>query len=434
MNQRPCRGPNRRALLRVGALGASGLTLSQFLRLSHAQSNSSSNKAQAAIFVELEGGPSHLDTFDLKPDAPENIRGQFQPIPTNVAGIQICEHLPKLANCADKFAILRGVSHTLGAHELGREYINTGSRPISSLTYPGYGCVVSKELEPRTGIPTFVAIPNTSQRAGFLGLEHSPLKTMSTPTAGKPFAVRGISLSSSTTLDEIGQRHKLLKKLDQRFAAIEQQASLLQGMDEFDQQALELIMSPKSRKAFDVSKESPEFAAPFGEDPFGQSCLLAIRLVEAGVRFVSTTLSGWDTHNDNFGRIKSTLAPKLDTGLSALLRGLEQRGLLETTTVFVTGEFGRTPKLNTRDGIIGRDHYPRCMFMLMAGGGVRGGQIIGASDATGSAPAHHAYSPDDVAASLFASLGIDPNKEYQTETGRPITLVRDGTVIRQLFA
>ena len=429
----PCPGPHRRDLLRIGALGATGLSLSQFLRLAQANTGFQ-GKAQSAIFVELEGGPSHLDSFDLKPEAPAEIRGEFNPIPTNVAGIQISEHLPNLARCADKFAIIRGVSHTLAAHELGREYVNTGTRPISSMTYPGYGAVVSKELAARSGIPPFVAIPNTTQRAGFLGLEYSPLKTMVAPVAGKPFSVRGISLSSNTTLEEIGQRHKLLKSLDRRFDSIENHAELIQGLDEFDQQALELIMSPKARKAFDISKEEPLFAKPFGEETFSQSCLLAIRLVEAGVRFVTTTLPGWDTHADNFNRLKSGLLPKLDRGLSALLNGLESRGLLESTLVFVTGEFGRTPKINSRDGSVGRDHYPRCMFMLMAGGGVRGGQVIGSSDQTAAGPAHDPISPDDMAASLYHGLGIDPQKEYQSDTGRPITLVRDGHVVSKLFS
>ncbi len=428
-----CDGVSRRELFRYGAMGVGGLTLGNYLQLAHAGEVKNA-KAQSVIFIELEGGPSHLDTFDLKPNAPKEIRGEFNPIDTNAPGVQISEHLPKLAKCADKFAIIRGVSHSLAAHPLGREYVNTGSRPLPSLQYPGYGSVVSKERPTAKDIPAFVAIPRTNQRPGFLGVEYSPLNTASTPVAGQPYSVRGISLSNAMTLDTIARRQELLNDLDRRFESIEENEQLLGGLDRFSQQAYDMIRSPKARSAFDISKESPEFAKPFGTDPFGQSCLLGLRLVEAGVRFVSTTLGGWDTHIDNFTKLKTQLLPKLDEGLSALLCGLEQRGLLESTLVYVTGEFGRTPKINDRSAEGGRDHYSRCMFMLMAGGGVRGGQVVGESDETAAGPKDSGFKPDDVAASLYHAMGIDPMLEYHTETGRPITLVRDGKPISQLFA
>jgi uncharacterized protein (DUF1501 family) len=195
-----------------------------------------------------------------------------------------------------------------------------------------------------------------------------------------------------------------------------------------------MITSSRARQAFDISQEPESFAKQFGEDSFGQSCLLGLRLVESGVRLVSLQLGGWDTHQDNWTRLKDNNLPKLDAGLSGLLVGLEQRGLLDSTAVFVTGEFGRTPKINTRSAEGGRDHYPRCMFMLMAGGAVRGGQVIGESDDTASGPRHEAISPDDVAASFYYNMGIDPELEYKSSTGRPITLVRDGSVVRKLFS
>jgi hypothetical protein len=431
-SNRTCDGVSRREVLRYGTLGLGGLTLSNYYRLANA-GQIQPGGAESAIFIELEGGPSHLDTFDLKPNAPEGIRGTFKPISTNVAGIQISEHLPKLAGCMDKFAILRGVSHTLAAHALGREYVNTGSRPLPSLEYPGYGCVVSKERPSDADIPAFVAIPRTNQRPGFLGVQYAPLNTAAVPQAGQPFAVRGISLSNAVSLEQINRRQELLNDLDRRFAAVEKSEQLVAGLDRFSEQAHDMITSPRARKAFDISKETPSFAKPFGEDSFGQSCLLALRLVESGVRFVTTTLGGWDTHQDNFTKLKTSLLPKLDTGLSALLIGLEQRGLLEKTAVFVTGEFGRTPKINERSAEGGRDHYARCMFMLMAGGKVRGGQVVGESDETAAGPAHEAIKPDDVAASLYYNLGIDPAMEFDTDTGRPITLVRDGNVVSKLF-
>jgi hypothetical protein len=429
---RTCDGIKRRDFLKVGAIGA-GLSLSGYLRLASAGEVAGA-KAKSAIFINLQGGPSHMDTFDLKPDAPAEYRGQFNPIKTNVEGIEISEHLPKLAQCADKFAILRGVTHTLGAHELGTEYVNTGSRPLPSLEYPGYGAVVTKELGGPKDLPPFVAIPNSAQRPGFLGVQYAPLNTTSSPQPGKPYGVRGISLGNGLTIEEVERRTSLLSDLDKTFAAVESDSQLLTGLDRFGEQAHAIITSKRAREAFDVSKESPEFAKPYGDQPFGMNCLLATRLIESGVRFVTVSLGGWDTHNSNWTRLKTNLLPNLDTGLSALLNGLSQKGLLETTTVFVTGEFGRTPKINSRDAEGGRDHYPRCMFMLMAGGGVRGGQVLGESDETASGPKNEGFSPDDVAATFYHTLGIDHTKEYHTNTGRPITIVRDGHVIEKLLA
>lgn len=430
---RNCEGAVRRDFLRVGALAAGTFTLADFLRAEEAGKVKSSG-AQAGIFIDLNGGPSHLDTFDLKPEAPAEIRGKFKPIDTNVTGIQISEHLPKLAACADKYAILRGVSHTLAAHRLGSEYVNTGSRPLASLEYPGYGAVVSKELATAQDIPPFVAIPRGGQRAGFLGIQYAPLNTGNVPVAGQPFSVRGISLGAGMTVEQIERRKSLLHDIDRTFRGYENDNQLVMGLDRFQEKAFAMITSPRARAAFDISKESPAFAEQFGPQPFAQSCLLAIRLIEAGVRFVSLSLGGWDTHTDNFTRLSTKLLPELDAGLAALYTGLEQRGLLSTTAVLTTGEFGRTPKINDRSAEGGRDHYPRCMFMLAAGGNFRGGQVIGASDDTASGPANEAITPDDVAASFYTNLGIDPQQEFDTETGRPITLVRDGKVIKELFA
>jgi hypothetical protein len=423
---------NRRDMLRTGTLTLGGLTLAQYAKLANAGAIESA-QAKRAIFIELPGGPSHLDTFDMKPDAPNEIRGSFNPIDTNVPGIQISEHLPKLAKVADKFAILRGVSHTLAAHRLGREYINTGSKPLPALEYPCYGSVVAKEQPSEQEIPSYVAIPRASQGAGFLGIRYAALETNSAPQFGQPYSVRGISLAGGIGVDEVQRRQELLKKLDRRFADLEKDDQLLEGLDQFGQQAHSMITSNRVREAFDIGKEDQSFAQQFGEDSFGQSCLLALRLVESGVRFASVQLGGWDTHIDNFTKLKTNNLPKLDAGLSGLFAGLEQRGLLESTTVLVTGEFGRTPKINDRSAEGGRDHYPRCMFMLMAGGGVRGGQVIGESDDTAAGPRHEGFSPDDVAASFYHTLGIDPGLEYDSNTGRPITLVRDGTVIEELF-
>ena len=428
-----CDGLRRRDMLKAGCIGLGGLTLSQYARLANA-GQVSPGRAQRAIFIELPGGPSHMDTFDLKPDAPDSVRGTFKPISTNVPGIQISEHLPKLAAVADKFAILRGVSHTLAAHQLGREYVNTGSRPIPSLEYPSYGAVLSKERPGEDDIPSQVAVPKAGHGPGFLGIRYASLETNSTPQFGQPYSVRGLSLSPGIGVDEVQKRQQLLKKLDRRFAEFEEVGGLVDGLDRFGEQAYSMITSPRARKAFDISQEPASFSKLFGEDSFGQSCMMALRLVESGVGLVSVQLGGWDTHTDNFTKLKDSQLPKLDAGLSGLLAGLEMRGMLDSTAVMVTGEFGRTPKINDRSAEGGRDHYPRCMFMLMAGGGVRGGQVIGESDDTAAGPRHEAITPDDVAASFYWNLGIDPSIEYQTNTGRPITLVRDGKVIQQLFS
>jgi hypothetical protein len=428
-----CDGLRRRDFIQLGAVSATGLTLANYLRMAEA-GQVKPDHARSAIFIDLNGGPSHLDTFDPKPEAPDGIRSDFKAIPTNVSGIRISEHLPKMAKVMDKYVILRGVSHTLAAHRLGSEYVNTGSRPLASLEYPGYGAVVTKERPVDPDLPPFVAIPNGGQRPGFLGIQYAPLNTNATPQPGRPFNVRGISMGQGVTVDQLERRQDLLAGLDRTFEAMQQRDQLLIGLDRFSEKAFSMLTSERARLAFDISKESPTYASQFGSDPFEQSCLLATRLIESGIRFVSLSLGGWDNHTDIFNVLSNKQLPKFDGGVSALLTGLEQKGLLDSTAVFVTGEFGRTPKINTRATLGGRDHYPRCMFMLMAGGKVRGGQVIGESDDTASGPAHQAITPDDVAASFYHNLGIDHKQEFHTETGRPITLVRDGNIIPQLFA
>lgn len=428
-----CDGVRRRDFLRAGALGLSGLTLANYLQLAEAGEVRNDAPAKAGIFINLTGGPSHMDTFDMKPDAPKEYRGTFDPIKTNVPGVEFCEHMPMLAKCADKFAILRGVSHTLGAHRLGTEYVNSGTRPLASLEYPGYGAVYTKETWKPSDLPPFVAIPNSNQRPGFLGVKYAPLNTNATPRPGAPFSVRGISLTGGLTVAEMEKRQSLLADLDQTFVGLEKDSQLLDGLGRFSEQAHSIITSKRAREAFDVSQEAESFRNKFSEHPFAQSCLLASRLVEAGVGFVTVTLGGWDTHRDNFTALKDRNLPALDQGLSALFTGLAEKGLLDSTAVFVTGEFGRTPKINDRTEEGGRDHYPRCMFMLMAGGGIQGGQVVGESDEKATLPKNEAITPDDAAATFYQALGIDHTKEYHTDTGRPITIVRDGTPIKELI-
>ncbi|QDU63443.1 hypothetical protein Pan216_43230 [Planctomycetes bacterium Pan216] len=425
-----CDGVRRRDFLRVGLLGTTGLSLSSYLRMAEA-GELKNPRARSAIFIFLQGGPSHMDTFDLKPNASSELRGEFSPIQTNVPGVEISEHLPKLATCADKFAVMRGVSHNLGAHRFGVEYLSTGNRPLPSLQFPGYGAVVSKEMPGPVDLPDFVAVPRTPETSGYLGIRHAPFQTNAAPQSGRTFNVRGISLNKGLTLTDLERRRNLLKEVDTAMASHEAHSDLLQGLGGFSDRAYSIISSSRAREAFDIAKESPAITRMFDRSSFSQSCLLASRLVESGVRFVTLSTGGWDTHQDNFGRLKDRQLPMLDDGVAGLLKALDLKGLLETTTVFMVGEFGRTPKINERGG---RDHYPRAMFALMAGGGLKGGLTVGESDAEGKGPKGEPITPDDLAATFYKTLGIDIEKEYHTSTGRPVMIVRNGKPIRELFA
>ena len=427
LTHRDCEGVTRREALRAGALTFGGLTLGGYLRAAEAGRVAPTATAKRAIFINLAGGPSHLDTFDPKPDAPDTHRGEFQTIQTALPGLSIGEHLPKTAAVMDRVTLLRGVSHSLAAHRLGSEYVNTGNRPLPSLEFPGYAAVVSKEIGGPEDLPTAVSVPNANQRAGYLGVKYAPLSTGSTPTQGRPFSVRGVALGNGVTVDTVDKRTRLLERLDTSFGEFAKQDQLLAGLDRFGEQAHAMLTSPRSREAFDVSQEPAGVQDLFGPTKFAQSCLLAARLVEKGVPFVTVTLGGWDTHNDGWTKLKDKLLPEFDAGYSALIATLEERGLLDDTAVLCTGEFGRTPKINAQR--VGRDHYPRAMFMLAAGGGFARGRLVGQSDALGERPLDTAITPDDVAATFYRCLGIDRATEYQTNTGRPVMIVRDGRVL-----
>ena len=420
---------NRRDMLKVGALG--GLSLSQVLR---ARANGGARLAKrSGIFVFLEGGPSHQDTFDLKPDAPSEYRGEFKPIPTAVPGIQICEHLPELAKRMKDYAIIRGLSHTLADHGIGKKYMLTGNRPSQTLSYPEYGAVVSKVHPSARDLPSYVSIDESFVGPGYLGNEFSAL-TANKPTFGIPYSVRGISLEDGLTVEKYNSQKKLLDDLDTAFRGYENLDEQVRGLDRFGEQAHDIISSPTTRKAFDLSLEKTSEFTRFGRHEFGQSLLLASRLIEAGVHFVTVRLRpaefDFDTHLDNFSRL-SSLLPPFDKGLSSLIDRLKERGLFRSTGIMVAGEFGRTPKINSQGG---RDHWARAMFALMAGGDVEGGQVVGETDDRAGAPIGKGYSPDDLAASFFQNIGINSKHEFQTNIGRPINLVRDGKPITQLFS
>ncbi|MEI7688500.1 MAG: DUF1501 domain-containing protein, partial [Planctomycetota bacterium] len=340
--------------------------------------------------------------------------------------------LPLLAKSAKSFALLRGVSHNIADHKLGSRYIATGNRPLFTLEHPFYGAVVNKELPTDRDLPPAVGLPFSPHGPGYLGLEYACFDIGVSPKIGRPFEVRGIDLGKKSAR-QFEQWHALRDDLD-RLAPTREEDRLAEGLDKFSQRAFEVIRSDRTRTALDLSREKESVAREFGDHVFGQNCLLACRLVEAGVRFVTIHTGGWDTHSDNFAKLKNELLPPLDVGVSMLLKTLQERGLLDSTIVYMTGEFGRTPKINAKkDANGGRDHWPRAMTCLLAGGGIQGGQVLGESDARGEGPKSDAMTPDDVAATFYHCLGIDPAKEYQTGTGRPVTLVRNGKILRTLI-
>ncbi len=382
------------------------------------------------IFINLAGGVSHLDTLDMKPAGPAETRGEFKPIQSVIPGLVVCEHLPKLANAIDQFTLIRGIHHSAGAHPQGQSWISTGNRPTPALLYPSYGSVVSKELSGQPDLPSYVAIPKSEWNAGYMGAAYAPFKTNTVPQPGQRYQVRGISLGEGVTLDQVHRRERLLQKVDRVFRDTDTNSQLLDALDQFAGQAYNIITSKRAQQAFDVEQEPASIRNRFSADELNQGLLLACRLIENGVRFVTVTNAGWDTHLDNFTGHKRLLGP-LDNALTATIGTLAEKGLLERTLVIVMGEFGRTPKINENTG---RDHFPRANWCLLAGGGVQAGQLIGGTNAAGDAPRDDTdIVPDDLAATLYHALGIDPQMEYYTNTGRPVMLVPEGRVLHELF-
>ncbi len=430
MKSRTCDGFTRRDFVRLGIMGGTGLTLADFLRFSAANEKSKAT-ADSCLFINLGGGPAHQDTLDMKPNGPTETKGEFKPIDSSLTGLQVCEHLPKLATIVDRFALLRGIHHTAGAHPQGQSWISTGNRPGPALIYPSLGSVVSKELPGFSDLPPYVAVPVTEWNAGHMGDSYAPLKTNAVPKPGQPFEVRGVTLSEGVTIEKVNRRQQLLKKIDNTFSELEGNSQLLDALDNFGKKAHEMITSKRSRAAFDVSLEPESIQKLFAADEFSQSLLLACRLIEFGVKFVTVTNQGWDTHLDNFKNLKNKMLPPFDHGIHALITAMTEKGMLDRTLVVCMGEFGRTPKINVHTG---RDHYPRVNWSLLTGGGVKTGQIIGGTNEGATAPDDSTdITPDDIVASIYHSLGIDHRKEYDTSSGRPVMLVPEGRIIRRLL-
>jgi hypothetical protein len=435
MTFRDCENYHRRDFLRIGAAGLLGLSLPELLRL-EAVAGSTTRRADAVILVWLAGGPATIDMWDLKPNAPDGIRGEFQPIETKAPGIDISEHLPKTARVTDRLTVIRSLNHTIPSHGPATVFMTTGNKPTPALQYPALGSLVTRLMPAERGVPPYVSFGEirggTAGSSGYLGTSCNPfLVEGAGGKGGGTLRVRDIQLPTGFTLDQLENRDKLLHDFDGAFREADRAAELADGLDTFHKQALEILRSDRTRKAFDLNQERPEVREAYGKTGFGQGVLAARRLVEAGVRFVTVTLGGWDTHGRNFDALAKRLLPQLDLTLSALVGDLHERGMLGRTVVYCAGEFGRTPKVNRNAG---RDHWARSMAVVLAGGGFRPGYAHGTTDAQGMAPATEPCTPDDVSATLFHCLGIDPHLELMTPTGRPVQLFREGKVIDRVLA
>jgi hypothetical protein len=446
---RDCEGFSRRDFIKVGSAGLLGLTLPQLLKLeSQVRANppqrQQNRQATSVIMVWLSGGPATIDMWDLRPDAAETVRGEFRQIPTTANGVQICEHLPLMARVMNRCTIVRSLAHSIPAHGPGTVYMTTGNRPTPALQYPSLGSLVTKLTRPAEGVPPYVTFNElrngSAGTSGYLGTAYNPFVVEGTPSTGRPnpnsrtaasLRVRGITLPTGFTLDQLENRDRLLRSFDETFESVDRQADLVGGLDAFHQQALDILRSTRTRDAFDLNQESETLRTRYGQNNFGQGALAARRLIQAGVRFTTISLGGWDTHNQNFTNLRTRLLPQLDQTLSALIQDLDDHGMLQNTIVYCAGEFGRTPRINPRAG---RDHWARSMAVVLAGGGIRRGYAHGTTDAQGMAPATDPCSPDDVAATIFSRLGIDPHAELQTPTGRPVQLFREGRVIDRLVS
>ena len=430
----------RRDFLKAGSLGLLGIHLRQFLAVQTARAASvdkPKSNAQACILLWLEGGPSHIDTWDPKPNS------NFKPISTNVAGVQISELLPKVATHMDKLSIVRSM-HTKGNdHPQGTHYAITGHEVNAAMTFPSLGSIVAREAGARNNMPPNVLSPrweNSRQyeeyfRAAFLGSDYDPM-CISDPSR-KDFSVADLSLPKSVSQQAVESRQEFLKVVDRRYRNLTTAAEHA-NMDHFSAQAWQMLLTPTVRNAFDLSKESEKTRDRYGRDSVGQSALLARRLVEAGTRFVTAAgyhANSWDTHSANDSGHRDRLAPPLDRTLSALLEDLDERGLLDSTVVLAMGEFGRTPELNPA---LGRDHWPNCWSLVLGGGGIRGGQVVGASDERGFNPVGRPVSMGDVFATIYKAFGIDWQKEYASPAGRPIKIAnalddRTGEPLKELL-
>ena len=428
---RDCEGIHRREFLRVGALTGLGLSLPMlFAKRAIAKERGSSDVS--CILIWTRGGTSHHDTFDPKPDAPLSVRGEFGVIPTAVPGVKFTEILPRMASELGRYGLLRGWNPKNAGHGIAEYYMLSGHPFNPSLIYPSYGSVLSHEKGFRTHMPPYVQLGDQVDRingggtAGYLGLEHNPFEIFSDPNSAQ-FSVRDITLPQGLSLSRFQRRRGMLRAIDAFQRDTEAQVAEYESLDQHYQAALNLITAPETKQAFEIQKEDPRLRDAYGRTRFGQSCLLARRLIEAGVRFVTVSDGGWDTHTNNFEALKKSRIPPIDRALPELLIDLQGRGLLGTTLVVWLTDFGRTPKVNSASG---RDHWASAGFAIMAGAGIPGGAVLGKTDDEGGMVTQGEYFSEDIAATIYAKLGIPLDLITMTPDGRPIRL-NEGKLIRE---
>lgn len=427
-----CTGQTRRGFLRVGGLATLGLTLGQYLRVQAAQP-AAKRKPMSCILLWMQGGPSHHDSFDPKPDAPAEVRGEFSTIPTTLPGVHLAEHLPLLARNTDKYSIIRGHDPKNGSHGVADHLMMTGHKFNASLPFPCFGSVVAKQRGYNDGLMPFVQLGRNIDRrfnggiAGFLGDEFNAFEVPDDPSRPN-FTVRDLSVAEAQRA-RLARRYAMLNEVDRFDREAEESSTSVKARDAFYEKAHGLITSPKAKRAFDLAPESSKTRERYGATGFGQSCLLARRLVEAGVHFVTVTDGGWDTHQNNFKSLKDRKLPILDRGYSALLEDLHTRGLLDSTLVVWFGDFGRTPKINPSAG---RDHWASAGVACLGGGGVKTGQVVGATNKLGEFVIDNPVTPADLAATIYTALGVPLHTWFKTQDGRPVELCPEGKPVKQL--
>jgi hypothetical protein len=431
--------PSRRTVLRVGGGSLFGLSLPTWLSLRELRAEAERRDVNCIVLF-TDGGMSNIDTLDMKPSAPAEYRGEFRPIATNVPGVEVCEHLPELARQMDKVCVVRNIVHAeSGDHVAARHYMLTGypqrpditGQPVGSTIHPSFGSVVSRELGWNRQLPPYVLFGGLDYSGGgHMGAAYNPLQIQADPN-GAEFRVDNVAIPGGVGVDRTERRRRMLEQLDDWRRRVDRAESAVGLRDRFYRQAYDLITSPAAKRAFRIDEEPAPLRDRYGRTREGQCCLLARRLVESGVRFVTISSGGWDTHAGNFVSLKTKLLPALDKAWSTLLADLADRGMLENTLVVCTGEFGRTPTVN---GAAGRDHYAPCNAIGFSGAGVRMGQVVGATDAKCTQVVGTAHTTLDYAATVYRILGIDLDREYRTEDGRPIQVNHGGTPMAEVLA
>lgn len=427
---------SRRSVLKIGSLGIGGMTLPNLLRAHKAAAaEGKAVRKKSVILVWLAGGPSHLDMYDLKPTAPTEVRGEFCPVPTNVSGIQISEHLPLQAQMMDKLAVVRSAFHTNAGHGMGSQWMLTGYQPsieVNDNIYPSVGSVVARlQGANDPGLPAYVNLPRQlgMGKAAYLGASYNPFSPESDPNSDG-FQVRNLKLPGRVDNSRLDRRQGLLGQLDQIRRDIDLNGDI-EGLDTFYNDALQMVTNDKAVQAFDIKQEDEKLRDEYGRNDLGQSCLLARRLVESGVSFVAVQAGGgWDTHGDNFKQLKDRLLPQYDQAVATLVNDLHQRGRDEDVLVISFGEFGRTPRINPGAG---RDHWPGAMSVLYAGGELKMGQVVGSTNEKAEYPTSKAASVGDILSTMYHVLGIDYRHVFYDHGRRPLPVLNEGNPIEDLI-